>query len=61
MNRLFQYFGDFLACGLPDCLDCLALVTKHDLLLAFALDIDHLLDANRSIFALFPAFGFHGR
>src|SRR6185312_5459790 len=43
MHLLFQHFANLLARGLPDRLDRLALVAEQDLLLAVALQIDHLL------------------
>ena len=53
--------SDSLARLLADELDRLAALAEHNHLLAVALDIDHLVDADRTILALFPFFGFDRR
>ena len=45
----------------PMCLDGLAAFAQHNLPLTFTFDIDHLLDADRAVGALFPFLGFDRR
>src|SRR5690606_197598 len=61
MRLLLQDLADLLARRLPDGADRAALMAEHELLLAVALHIDHLLDTNRAVLHLFPLFRRHMR
>src|SRR5271156_2561994 len=52
--RVLDNFGDVGARRRPDRLDRLARFTEHDLTLAFARDIDRLLDAHRAVAQFLP-------
>src|SRR5690349_5127900 len=57
VHLLLEDFGEFLARRLADGTDRLSLVAEHDLLLAVALDIDHLLDPHGAVLAFLPFLG----
>src|SRR5262245_21631590 len=57
----FDNVGNLFARRLADRLDGLAALAEHDLALAFALDVDRLLDANVPRAQFLPDFGFHRR
>ena len=61
MHRHAHDLRNFLARLRADRLDGGAALAEHDLALAFALDKDRLLDADRFILALGPAVGLNGR
>src|SRR5258705_6629210 len=60
MDRDAGDLGDLLARFRADRLDGGAALAEHDLALAFALDKDRLLDADRIVLALGPAIGLDG-
>ena len=53
MHRLLDRCGDVVARRRADRLDGLAALAEHDFALAFALDIDRLLDAHRAVSSSF--------
>src|SRR6476620_10116782 len=57
----FDNVGNLHARRLADRLDGLAALSEHDLALAFALDVDRLLDPNVARAQFLPDFGFHRR
>src|SRR5262249_52878134 len=57
----FDNVGNLPACRLADRLYGLAALAEHDFALAFALDVDRLLDANIARAQFLPDFGFHRR
>src|SRR5882672_8106169 len=61
VNRLLDHLSDLASRLGADRLDGLAALPKHDLALAFALNIDGLLDSHRAVLALLPARGFDRR
>src|SRR6185312_10721169 len=58
VNAPAQQFLQLGARQFADLLDGRAALAQHDRLLAVALDIDHLVDADRSVLALLPLLGF---
>src|SRR5690242_2833356 len=57
MNGLANDIGQLLARFRANCLDRCTALAEHDLPLAFALDENRLLDADRFVLALGPAIG----
>src|SRR5690606_29188672 len=60
MHSGAEQFLKLLARHLADRLDGLSALSQRDLALALALHIDDLLDADRAVLLLLPAFGFDG-
>src|SRR5436309_8537302 len=61
MDRRRDHLGDLAPRIGADRLDGLAALAEHDFALAFTLDIDRLLDADRAILELFPLIGLDRR
>src|SRR5258705_1446152 len=61
VHRLLDHLGDLTPRLGTDRLDGLAALAEHDLALAFALNIDGLLDSHRAVLALLPARSFDRR